>query len=287
MSLNANAVLGIALGSSQAGGYVNAKGHITGWLNELAFVPVDYDQAAPVDEWSGDAGCGVQYFSQQAVFRLAEAAGITLEAGLQAVDKLKTVQELLARGDGRALSVFETIGVYLGYGIAHYADYYDVAHVLILGRVTSGEAGPNHPGEGPGSAAARVPRTGRALEPPPSGREEPARGPGRRGGQPARHPAEGGLNRQRTSPRRYKTWTSSSENPDTRCSSPTARPCPAPSAGQRAWLSPPIPTTSRSWLSTASWSVSRAPTSASSASSPPTAPAVRARACTRTLPTTR
>ncbi len=142
MSLNANRVLGIALGSSQAGGYVNDKGNITGWLNELAFVPVDYDPAAPVDEWSGDGGCGVQYFSQQAVFRLAAAAGIALEDKFQAVDKLKTVQDLLAGGDERALRIFETIGVYLGYGIAHYADYYDVAHVLILGRVTSGQAGP-------------------------------------------------------------------------------------------------------------------------------------------------
>jgi predicted NBD/HSP70 family sugar kinase len=142
MSLNANRVLGIALGSSQAGGYVNENGNITGWLNELAFVPVDYNPAAPVDEWSGDAGCGVQYFSQQAVFRLADAAGITLGVDLQAVDKLKTVQDLLAGGDERARRIFETIGVYLGYGIAHYADYYDVAHVLILGRVTSGEAGP-------------------------------------------------------------------------------------------------------------------------------------------------
>jgi predicted NBD/HSP70 family sugar kinase len=142
MSLNANRVLGIALGSSQAGGYVNDKGNITSWLNELAFVPVDFDPRAPVDEWSGDAGCGVQYFSQQAVFRLAAAAGIVLDAGLQAVDKLKMVQDLLGAGDARARQVFETIGVYLGYGIAHYADYYDIAHILILGRVTSGEAGP-------------------------------------------------------------------------------------------------------------------------------------------------
>lgn len=142
MSLNANRVLGIALGSSQAGGYVNDKGNITGWLNELAFVPVDFDPAAPVDEWSGDGGCGVQYFSQQAVFRLAETAGIALGGIAQAVDKLRTVQELLAGGDERARHIFETIGVYLGYGIAHYADYYDIEHVLILGRVTSGEAGP-------------------------------------------------------------------------------------------------------------------------------------------------
>ncbi|MDH7512265.1 MAG: ROK family protein [Clostridiales bacterium] len=142
MSLNANRVLGIALGSSQAGGYVNEEGHITGWLNELAFAPVDYDPGAPVDEWSGDAGCGVQYFSQQAVFRLARVAGVELGENLSPVERLEAVQELLARGDRRARQVFETIGVYLGYGLAHYADFYDIGHVLILGRVTSGEAGP-------------------------------------------------------------------------------------------------------------------------------------------------
>jgi predicted NBD/HSP70 family sugar kinase len=142
MSLNANRVLGVALGSSQAGGYVNDKGNITGWLNELAFAPVDLNPAAPVDEWSGDAGCGVQYFSQQAVFRLAGKAGIELAEDLAAVDKLKAVQDLLHRGDERARLIFETIGCYLGYGIGHYADYYDIGHALILGRVTSGEAGP-------------------------------------------------------------------------------------------------------------------------------------------------
>jgi predicted NBD/HSP70 family sugar kinase len=142
MSLNANRVLGISLGSSQAGGYVNEQGHITAWLNELAFAPVDYRPDAPVDEWSGDAGCGVQYFSQQAVFRLAAAAGIRLSEKLSAVEKLKAVQELLAKGDERAVRIFGTIGCFLGYGIAHYADFYDIGHVLILGRVTSGGGGP-------------------------------------------------------------------------------------------------------------------------------------------------
>jgi len=142
MSLNANRVLGIAMGSSQAGGYVNREGHITGWLNELAFVPVDLNPDAPVDEWSGDSGCGVQYFSQQAVFRLARKAGLKLADDLEAVDKLKAVQERLHDGEERARLIFETIGCTLGYGIAHYADYYDIGHVLILGRVTSGEAGP-------------------------------------------------------------------------------------------------------------------------------------------------
>ncbi|MBI4324175.1 MAG: ROK family protein, partial [Chloroflexi bacterium] len=61
MSLGCNGVLGMALGTSTAGGYVNRDGHITSWLNELAFVPVDYNPQAPVDEWSGDYGCGAQY----------------------------------------------------------------------------------------------------------------------------------------------------------------------------------------------------------------------------------
>ena len=33
------------------------------------------------------------------------------------------------------------MGVYLGYGIAHYADFYDINHILILGRCTSGKGG--------------------------------------------------------------------------------------------------------------------------------------------------
>jgi predicted NBD/HSP70 family sugar kinase len=141
MSLQDNAVLGIALGSSEAGGYVTASGELTTWLNELAFCPVDYDPEAPVDEWSGDRGCGAQYFSQQAVFRLAGEAGINLDARLGPAQKLKSVQEMAHNGEARAKQIFETIGCYVGYGIAHYADFYELRNVLILGRVTSGEGG--------------------------------------------------------------------------------------------------------------------------------------------------
>jgi hypothetical protein len=80
MALGDNAVLGIAMGSSLAAGFVTPQGAITTWLNELAFVPVDYREDAPADEWSGDRGVGVQYFSQQAVGRLLEPAGIGLPA---------------------------------------------------------------------------------------------------------------------------------------------------------------------------------------------------------------
>jgi predicted NBD/HSP70 family sugar kinase len=141
LSLGDGAVLGMALGSSEAGGYVTPTGELTTWLNELAFCPVDFDPHAPEDEWSGDQGVGANYFSQQAVFRLAPLAGITLDAKLGPAEKLKSVQELLQRGDERARLIFETIGCYVGYGVAHYADFYDLRHVLILGRVTSGEGG--------------------------------------------------------------------------------------------------------------------------------------------------
>ncbi|RJS75954.1 ROK family protein [Candidatus Bathyarchaeota archaeon] len=141
MALNDTNVLGIALGSSEAGGYIDSEGYITGWLNELAFVPVDLNPQAPIDEWSGDRGCGAQYFSQEAAIRLAKTAGISLDSNLTPAEKLKHIQKLLAEGDEKVREIFETIGYYMGYGIAHYADFYDIKHVLILGRVTSGEGG--------------------------------------------------------------------------------------------------------------------------------------------------
>ena len=140
MSLQTNGVLGIAMGSSQAAGFLDNEGRITGWLNELAFAPIDYNPRAAADEWSGDIGCGAQYFSQQAVVRLAPAAGIELPEGHPA-EQLRFVQDLHQRGDPRPPKIFETIGVYLGYGLAHYADLYDFRHLLVLGRVTSGMGG--------------------------------------------------------------------------------------------------------------------------------------------------
>jgi predicted NBD/HSP70 family sugar kinase len=141
MSLGRNRILGISLGTSTAGGYVNAEGNITSWLNELAFVPVDYNPQAPADEWSGDRGCGVQYLSQQCVARLLGPAGIELDAKLSFAEKLKHVQRLMENGDYRAQKIYQTIGVYLGYSIAHLRDFYDLENVLILGRVTSGAGG--------------------------------------------------------------------------------------------------------------------------------------------------
>jgi predicted NBD/HSP70 family sugar kinase len=141
MSLEADGVLGVAMGSSEAVGYVTTDGTITRWLNELAFAPFDYQEDAPADEWSGDVGCGVQYFCQTGVIRLATKAGIELDPDKTPAQKLVRVQELMAGGDDRVPPIYETIGIWFAYALAHYADFYDIDHVLVLGRVTSGRGG--------------------------------------------------------------------------------------------------------------------------------------------------
>jgi predicted NBD/HSP70 family sugar kinase len=141
MSIEDNGILGIALGSSEAAGYVDMNGHIMGWLNELAFAPIDYNPSAPVEEWSGDRGCGASYFSQQCVFRLAPKAGIDIPTKLTDADKLKFIQDKLEAGHDGAIKIWQSMGIYLGYGLAHYADFYNIKHVLILGRCTSGRGG--------------------------------------------------------------------------------------------------------------------------------------------------
>lgn len=144
LSLGQTGMLGIAMGSSEAVGFMDDKGRILGWLNELVFAPVDYNPKAAVDEWTGDAGGGALYFSQQAVNRLLPAAKIKLPAKMDLPERLKEVQNLMAAGDERAALIYETIGVDLGYTIPHYADFYDFAHMLILGRVTTGEGGASY-----------------------------------------------------------------------------------------------------------------------------------------------
>ena len=141
MSLNDNAILGIAMGTSQAAGFVNENGNITGWLNEFAFCPVDASLDAMQDEWSGDIGCGVKYFSQDAVIKLAANANIELDEKLSPAEKLKVVQKLVEENDERAIKIYEAIGYYLAYSTALYTKFYKIKHILLLGRVMSGKGG--------------------------------------------------------------------------------------------------------------------------------------------------
>ncbi len=141
MGLKDNGVLGIAMGTSEAAGYVDKKGNIRGWLNELAFAPVDLNPGAAADPWSGDIGVGAMYFSQDAVIKLAPQAGVDFEEGLTPAEKLKLVQGLMQAGDARAQAIFESIGVYLGHSLALYYRFYGFKHALMMGRVMSGGGG--------------------------------------------------------------------------------------------------------------------------------------------------
>ena len=141
LELGAGCVMGLAMGTSEAVGYVNAEGNILGWFNELAFAPVDLNENAMADEWSGDLGVGCKYFSQDAVIKLAPAAGITLSDALTPAEKLKQVQKLLSEGWEAARGIYRSIGVYLGHALALYDMFYEIRHLLLLGRVVSGEGG--------------------------------------------------------------------------------------------------------------------------------------------------
>ncbi len=141
MGLSDTNVLGIAMGTSEAGGYVDEQGNIRGWLNELAFAPVDLNPDAAVDPWSGDAGVGAMYFSQDSVIKLSPAAKIQLDENATPAEKLKCVQDLMASGDERAKNIYSSIGVYLGHSLALYNMFYGCRHVLLMGRVMSGLGG--------------------------------------------------------------------------------------------------------------------------------------------------
>ena len=145
LSLKQKGLLGIAMGSSEAAGYLGMGAHptglLTGRLNELAFAPVDFNPDAPQDEWSKDIGVGASYFSQQAVNRLAIKAGFTFPADMPLPERLKVVQAAMENGDPAAEKIYTTIGMYLGYTIPWYAQFYRMQNVMILGRVTSGRGG--------------------------------------------------------------------------------------------------------------------------------------------------
>lgn len=141
MSLDAGRVMGLAMGTSEAVGYVNEDRNILGWFNELAFVPVDLYENAIQDEWSGDKGVGCKYFSQDAVIKLASAAGISLADSLTPAEKLKEVQKLAETGHASAKKIYDTIGCYLAHTLVLYSQFYDLHYLLVLGRVASGVGG--------------------------------------------------------------------------------------------------------------------------------------------------
>ena len=141
MGLGKGKMMGLAMGTSEAVGYVDADQNVLGWINELAFAPVDLQPGAMQDEWSLDYGVGCKYFSQDAVIKLCPAAGIELDESLSLAEKLKAVQKLMEADDPRAQAIFRTIGAYFGYTVVLYAQFYDLDYIMLMGRVMSGKGG--------------------------------------------------------------------------------------------------------------------------------------------------
>lgn len=140
--LNKNNVLAIALGSSEAAGYINSNLRFNkNWLNELAFAPIDYSANAVLEEWSLDKGCGASYLSQQCIFRLAKKYNFMAPDNLMDAQKLEFYQNELERGDQLTLDLWQSMGCYLGYAIAHYANFYNISDVVIFGRCVSFKGG--------------------------------------------------------------------------------------------------------------------------------------------------
>jgi len=141
ISLNRNNILGLAMGTSFIGGFVDRDGNLSNWISELAFAPVDASPQAAMDDWTRDIGVGVQYFCQEAVIKLSPAAGISLDGYDTPAKKLKAVQILLDEGHEGAAAIFRSIGCYLGHTASFYYDSYKADCILLLGRVVSGRGG--------------------------------------------------------------------------------------------------------------------------------------------------
>ena len=141
ITMKRTGILGVAMGSSEAVGYINQKGALTGRISELAFAPVDLNPNSGMCEWSRDFGVGAMYFSQQAVDFLARRYGMKFPKTMKLPERLKVVQAAMEKHEEIALKIYLMIGRYLANAAAWYREFYDYSNLMILGRVTSGFGG--------------------------------------------------------------------------------------------------------------------------------------------------
>lgn len=154
--LNKGSIMGISMGSSEGGGYANADGNLLGWINELCYIRIDMNPKAPTDPWSKGSHTGLShmYLGQRGATKLAAAAGCTLADELKYphpemctikhenhAKVLKIIQKEMVEDPARVGKIYETVGVYLGFALAQYMEFYDIEHVLILGRLSKGAGG--------------------------------------------------------------------------------------------------------------------------------------------------
>merc|ERR1712125_79891 len=151
-------VLGISMGSSEGGGYANADGNLMGWINEMCYIKLDLNPEAPTDPWTKGAHTGIShmYLGQRGATKLAAKAGVAVPENLvyphpdmctilheNHAQCLKMIQKAMTdpEQEPKVRKLYETVGVYLGYGLAQYCEFYKIDHVMILGRVSKGAGG--------------------------------------------------------------------------------------------------------------------------------------------------
>jgi len=148
-------VMGISMGSSEGAGYANSDGNLMGWINELCYVKLDMNPKAPTDPWTKGAHRGIShmYLGQRGATKNAykicdvpenykyphpDMCTIKHEDHAQC---LKLIQAAMKDNPEKASDLYKTCGVYLGYGLAQYCEFYSIEHVMILGRVSKGAGG--------------------------------------------------------------------------------------------------------------------------------------------------
>ena len=123
-------VLGLALGTSFASGYVN-NNKVYPYLNELSSIPFDINNESTVFD----------YLSQEGVIRYAKLFNISFDKNLSKAEKLKVVQELFNQGNYSAKKVFYEIGSLLASFINYISNFIIVNNVILQGRVLSDNSG--------------------------------------------------------------------------------------------------------------------------------------------------
>jgi len=151
-------IMGISMGSSEGGGYANADGNLMGWINEMCYIRLDMNPEAPTDPWTKGAHTGIShmYLGQRGVTKLAAKGGVQVPENLvyphadmctitheNHAKCLKLVQTAMAdpAQEPKVREIYVTVGVYLGYALAQYSEFYKIDHVMILGRVSKGSGG--------------------------------------------------------------------------------------------------------------------------------------------------
>merc|ERR1719158_778262 len=156
--IKAGNIMGISMGSSEGAGYANGDGNLMGWINEMCYIRLDLNPKAPTDPWTKGAHTGIShmYLGQRGATKLASRGGVKVPANQKYPHKdmctithenhaqcLKLIQEAMKdpEQEAKVRQIYETVGVYLGYGLAQYCEFYKIDHVMILGRVSKGAGG--------------------------------------------------------------------------------------------------------------------------------------------------